>query len=174
MNDENFITVSGWMRNIPQIKNNSELLAYALIYGFSQAEGQYLQGNQAYIAEWLGMERHNCSTLLKKMEERKLIGKKLVKKMGAIRVYKYYAIVPKNTSTKTVHDEYQNSTRTCTKTVHATSTKTVHKKYNKNNNIDIYGRKSTNQFNKFMSHEDDYDFDQLEMDIVANVSGEKQ
>ena len=92
--ENQFITVQGWMRNIPQITNNNELLAYALIYGFSQVDGQYLTCKQEYIAQWLGINRYNCSKLLSRMEQKKLIAKVVDKAKGSVKQYKYYCILP--------------------------------------------------------------------------------
>lgn len=53
--DENYITIMGWMVNILGLKG-SELLVYALIYGFSQDNQSKFYGSRRYIAEWF-----NCS-----------------------------------------------------------------------------------------------------------------
>lgn len=53
--DESYITIMGWMVNILDLKG-SELLVYALIYGFSQDGESKYYGSRKYIAEWF-----NCS-----------------------------------------------------------------------------------------------------------------
>ncbi len=173
------ITITGWMRNISEIETNNELIAYALIYGFSQTEGQYLTCKQSYIAAWLGITRHRCSELLKRMECKKLIGKKLVRKRGAISQYKYFCILPSDSDDNEyrngTRDEYRNGTRTSTVTEHVYNTSNNKHIYNYNNNIyntrvrARESKKQGNQFNRFMQHQDcDYDYQQLELDLLAN------
>lgn len=169
---DQYITIASWMRNIPEIETNNELIAYALIYGFSQTEGQYLTCKQSYIAAWLGITRNRCSQLLKRMECKKLIGKKLVRKHGAISQYKYFCILPSDSD----DNECRNVTRASNATEHVTSNATEHV-YNNIYNNNIYNtrvraresKKQGNQFNQFMQHSDcDYDYQQLELDLLAN------
>ena len=139
---------------MPEIQSNNELLAYALIYGFSQTEGQYLTCRQSYIADWLRLSRENCNRLLKKMESRGLIKKEVRKKHGASKTYKYFAL-KHNTSDATSHDECRNVTRTSDATSHATSDAASHNDNNiYNNNLYISSQKSENtsknQFMKFL------------------------
>ena len=55
VDDENFITIMGWMVTMLKLKG-SELLVYALIYGFSQDNESKFYGSRRYIADWF-----NCS-----------------------------------------------------------------------------------------------------------------
>lgn len=48
---ENYINIQGWMVTDLKLKGNS-LLIYAIIYGFSQEEGQRFTGSLQYLAEW--------------------------------------------------------------------------------------------------------------------------
>lgn len=177
LKDENYITVMGWMRYLPGIETNNELLAYALIYGFSQVKGQYLTCNQMYIAEWLGIERENCNKLLKRMQKKKLVKKILVRKRGAIREYKYCCLRPEENAVSRVTQhhthECRNVTRTSDETSHAI-------KYNNNihndfdNNIYIYNARARargngnekNQNSYFDFEQHDYDFEQIEMALL--------
>lgn len=84
--DNQYITIMGWMRNIQEIETNNELMAYALIYGFSQTEGQYLTCRQSYIASWLNITRMNCNRLLARMEQKGLIKRKIAKRMALLRL----------------------------------------------------------------------------------------
>ena len=47
----NYITIQGWM--VTQLKlKGIELVAFAVIYGFSQVDGQVYNGNYNYIAKY--------------------------------------------------------------------------------------------------------------------------
>ena len=125
--DINYVTIQGWMINQLHLSGN-ELIAYAVIYGFSQAENQYMTCSQEYIGNWCNLSRESTNRLLKRLIEKGLIIKKLSNKKGAIKVYEYKAITSDETS-------------------HVTSDETSHY----NNNIikkDIYKQKR-NKFNDF-------------------------
>jgi predicted transcriptional regulator len=70
--EENYITIMGFMVSTLKLKG-SELLVYALIYGFSQDNQSKFYGSRRYIAEWF-----NCSlpTIDKALES--LIQKDLI------------------------------------------------------------------------------------------------
>ena len=65
MNGENYILIQGWMRTELDLKGN-ELLAYALVYGFCQAEGHSFHGSRSYIMEWLGVSSKDTVTRVMK------------------------------------------------------------------------------------------------------------
>jgi len=73
MNRENYIVIQGWMRTDLDLKGN-ELLAYALVYGFCQAEGHSFHGSRRYIMEWLGVSSKDTVTRVMKS----LVGKGLL------------------------------------------------------------------------------------------------
>lgn len=56
--------------------SGNELLAYALIYGFSQDGESTFRGSLSYVAEWLGCSKQTAITTL-----RKLVGKGLVERI---------------------------------------------------------------------------------------------
>ena len=85
---DNFCTIQGWMRTILNLKGN-ELIAYALIYGFSQCDGQYMVCSQDYISSWLGINRTSTNQLLKR-----LVNKGLIEKVSTHTCCKYRAIIP--------------------------------------------------------------------------------
>lgn len=68
----NFYTVQGWMVSELHLTGN-ELLAYAVIYGFSQDGASAFRGTLAYIAEWLGCSKSSAHRTLKRLTERGLI-----------------------------------------------------------------------------------------------------
>ena len=74
MQNEQFITIQGWMRNELGLKGN-ELLVYALIYGFSQDEESEFTGSIGYIAEWTGATKQTIHNTLKSLCEKELLNK---------------------------------------------------------------------------------------------------
>ena len=68
----NFYTVQGWMVSELHLTGN-ELLAYAVIYGFSQDGASAFRGTLAYIAEWLGCSKYSAHRTLRRLTERGLI-----------------------------------------------------------------------------------------------------
>jgi hypothetical protein len=72
---ENFITVQGWMLTDLKLKGN-ELIIYACIYGFSQAENQVFNGSLQYLADWTNSTKRSVMNCLKSLEEKGFIGKK--------------------------------------------------------------------------------------------------
>lgn len=54
------------------LKGN-ELLIYAIIYGFSQAEGTKFSGSLQYLADWCNSTRQGVLNTLKKLVEKNLI-----------------------------------------------------------------------------------------------------
>lgn len=75
VNDENYINIMGWMVNKLHLKGN-ELLIYAIIYGFSQAEQQTFSGSLQYIADWTNSTRQGVMKNLKSLLDKGLIEKK--------------------------------------------------------------------------------------------------
>lgn len=73
--NENFVAIQGWMVTELGLKGNS-LLIYAIIYGFSQAEGQDFSGSLQYLADWTNSTRQGALRILKNLIEAGLIIKK--------------------------------------------------------------------------------------------------
>lgn len=73
MNNNNFITITGWMVNELGLCGN-ELLCYALIYGFSQDGESSFKGSRKYIANLLGVSSLNTvDRVLKNLIDKELI-----------------------------------------------------------------------------------------------------
>lgn len=70
----NFITIQWFMVTDLKLKGN-ELIVYACIYGFSQAENQKFSGSLSYLAEWTNMTKQGVIKCLKSLEEKGLIEK---------------------------------------------------------------------------------------------------
>lgn len=84
--DTNFVTIQGWMRTKLNLKGN-ELLAYAVIYGFSQTDGATFTGSRKYLAEWCG-----CSMATIDRTLISLVDKGLISKTSHITKYGYRAV----------------------------------------------------------------------------------
>jgi hypothetical protein len=66
---ENYISLQGWMLTDLGLKGN-ELIIYACIYGFSQAEDQMFTGSLQYLADWTNSTRQGVSKCLKSLVEK--------------------------------------------------------------------------------------------------------
>lgn len=74
MQDNNYITIQGWMINQLHLQGNA-LLVYALVYGFSQDGESDYHGNIQYICESLLIGRATAMRTLKALCESGLIKK---------------------------------------------------------------------------------------------------
>ena len=74
VDNRNFIAIQGWMVNDLGLKGN-ELLVYAIIHGFSQAEGQKFEGSLQYLADWTNSSKQGIQKNLKSLIDKGLIEK---------------------------------------------------------------------------------------------------
>ncbi len=93
MNDEcGYIVIQRWMLIEMQLKGN-ELLAYALIYGFSQTTGTAFTGSLSYIGSWLQTDKANALRVMKS-----LLAKGYIKRedfeMNGVKYVSYSAVLP--------------------------------------------------------------------------------
>ena len=72
LQNENYITIQGWMVNELNLKGNS-LIIYSIIYGFSQTDDCKFTGSANYLAEWCGCSRQTVMTTLNKLVDDKLL-----------------------------------------------------------------------------------------------------
>lgn len=89
MKNENFIVIQGWMVNELHLKGN-ELLVYAVIYGFSQGEGNRFTGSLQYLADWTNSTKQGVLKNLKSLCEKGYIGKD-EKIMNGVKFVEYYS-----------------------------------------------------------------------------------
>ena len=86
---ENYICVHGWMVIDLGLKGN-ELLVYACIYGFSQAEDQVFSGSLQYLADWTNSTKQGVMKCLKS-----LVGKGYIikgeKMINGVKFCEYHA-----------------------------------------------------------------------------------
>ena len=66
--NENFIAIQGFMVKELGLSGN-ELIAYALIYGFSQDNESEFKGSLNYVAEWLNCSKTTAFNLLNKLAD---------------------------------------------------------------------------------------------------------
>ena len=86
---ENYICVQGWMVDQLHLKNN-ELLIYAIIYGFSQAEEQVFGGSLQYLADWTSATKQGVMKNLKSLMDKGLIEKR-EQNLRGVKIVEYYA-----------------------------------------------------------------------------------
>ena len=72
MKSENYVVIHGWMVNELGLKGN-DLMVYAIIYGFSQTEGQKFTGSLQYLAEWCNSTKQGILKNLKSLIDKGLI-----------------------------------------------------------------------------------------------------
>ena len=75
VNNDNYVTIQGWMIRELGLKGN-ELVIYAIIYGFSQAENQVYNGSLQYLADWTNSSKQSVMNCLKSLTEKQLVVKK--------------------------------------------------------------------------------------------------
>lgn len=86
---EQYITVQGWMVKDLELKGN-ELLIYAIIFGFSQAENQTFSGSLRYLEDWTNSSKQGVIKALKSLMEKGLIEKN-DKYINSVKFCEYYA-----------------------------------------------------------------------------------
>lgn len=89
VNRENYISLQGWMITDLNLKGN-ELIIYACIYGFSQAENQVFSGSLQYLADWTNSTKQGVIKCLKSLVEKGLIVKK-DNIINGVKFCEYYA-----------------------------------------------------------------------------------
>ena len=89
VNRDNYIVIQGWMLADLKLKGN-ELIVYACIYGFSQAENQVFNGSLQYLADWTNSTKQGVIKNLKSLEEKGYIVK-TEKYINGVKFCEYYA-----------------------------------------------------------------------------------
>lgn len=75
---ENYVQISGWMISELNLSGN-ELIAYALIHGFSQDGKSVFRGSLSYMQEWLNCgSRQTVIKTVKNLVEKRLIEKRIL------------------------------------------------------------------------------------------------
>ena len=87
MKKGSYLTIQDWMITDLHLKGN-ELLAYALIYGFSQDEQSCFYGSYQYVMEWLSVDKTTAVRVLRNLENKGLL-RKWQEKEGNVTVNRY-------------------------------------------------------------------------------------
>nr|UWI29869.1 MAG: Replication initiator protein A (RepA) N-terminus [Bacteriophage sp.] len=74
MQTESYVVLRPFMVEELGLKG-SELVAYALIYGFSQDGESWFTGSAQYVADWCGIARRNAIGVLQRLTDRGLVEK---------------------------------------------------------------------------------------------------
>lgn len=88
VNRENYISIQGFMVRDLRLKGN-ELMVYAIIYGFSQAENQVFNGSLQYLADWTNSTKQSVLNCLKSLIEKEYIVKN-EKMINGVKFCEYY------------------------------------------------------------------------------------
>lgn len=86
---DNYVVIQGWMLSEMKLKGN-ELILYAVIYGFSQAENQTFSGSLQYLADWTNSTKQGVMKSLKSLEAKGMIIKKDTY-INKVKFCEYYA-----------------------------------------------------------------------------------
>ena len=108
VNRENYISLQGWMITDLKLKGN-ELIIYACIYGFSQAENQVFSGSLQYLADWTNSTKQGVLKCLKSLVEKGLIVKK-DNIINGVKFCEYYATKLNTLCNKVEYPMQQSST----------------------------------------------------------------
>lgn len=98
--NENFIAIQGFMVKELGLSGN-ELIAYALIYGFSQDSESEFKGSLSYVAEWLNCSKTTAFNLLNKLADDGFI-KKTEKTINGVKFCNYSAVKPDDEELKKI------------------------------------------------------------------------
>ena len=98
--NENFIAIQGFMVKELGLTGN-ELIAYALVYGFSQDDESEFKGSLNYVAEWLNCSRTTAFNLLNKLADDGFI-KKTKKTINGVKFCNYSATKPNDEELKEI------------------------------------------------------------------------
>lgn len=135
-----FFVIQSFMVNDLGLKGN-ELLAYAIIYGFSQDGKSWFSGSRRYIAEWCNMSISSVNNSLSSLVNKGLIEKRETFKQGV--KFCFYRAVEKPVENSTL-TQFKNCTggteslQGVVQKLNGGSTKSVHNNIEDNikNNID--------------------------------------
>lgn len=120
MQNENYITIQGWMVKELGLSGN-ELLCYALIYGFSQDGQSFFSGTSTHISKWINVSKRTTFDILCRLVEKGLI-RKIEKTVNGVKLYDYAAVLEGGGKTsypvKNLHRGSEESARGSEETLH--------------------------------------------------------
>ncbi len=86
----NYITIQAFMVSDLKLKGN-ELLIYAIIYGFTQTDGQRFTGSLQYLAEWTNSTKQGVQKALKSLVAKGIL-KREDKIINNVKFVEYWAL----------------------------------------------------------------------------------
>lgn len=92
LKDGNYISIQKFMVSRLELSGN-ELIAYALIYGFSQDGESSFKGSLSYVAEWLNCSKATACSILNKLASDGFLEKR-EKNINGVKFCDYIAINP--------------------------------------------------------------------------------
>lgn len=101
---ENYIVIQGWMITDLHLKG-SNLIIYAIIYGFSQGESGKFTGSAQYLADWANVSRRSVMNTLKELCDASLIVKNEID-INGVKMCEYAV---SSYPMKKVHTPYEKS-----------------------------------------------------------------
>lgn len=110
ISNNNYINIQGFMVKDLKLKGN-ELLAYALIYGFSQDGETWFTGSSKYIAEWLNIDRRNVLAVLQKLVDKGLLIKN-EKIINGVKLCDYKAVIGGDKTSQGMMNHHRGSDET--------------------------------------------------------------
>ena len=99
--DTNYFVIHGWMLNVLHLSGN-ELMAYAIIYGFSQDETSEFRGSRSYLSKFMNVSLRTVDNVLASLQEKCLITKR-TSVIGGVAVNSY------TSASLTAHNEQPSS-----------------------------------------------------------------
>lgn len=164
--NDNYIAIQGFMVKDLELTGN-ELIAYALIYGFSQDGESQFRGSLSYVAEWLNCSKTTAFNILNNLAEDGFI-QKTDKFINGVKLCDYSAIKPTDEELMKIKERKQKrkdeeKNKRCSKNLNTRSKKLnkgVQKvgTHNINNNI-----KDKNNLNSASAtHDSDFEFEILQ------------
>ena len=122
--NDNYYVVQGFMITELGLKGN-ELAIYAIVYGFSQMEGQYFTGSLQYLADWTNSTKRGVNKALISLVEKGLLEKR-DKVINKVKYCDYRALRPDKDEQSSIGGIEQSSIGIEQSSIH-----------NKENNIDL-------------------------------------
>lgn len=147
--DGNYIVIQSFMVSDLQLKGN-ELLIYAIIYGFSQAENQAFTGSLQYLMDWTGASRPTVIHSLKSLVDKGYLEKR-EQLINGLKLCEYRVVKKFNHQLKNLTRVVKKLNRGSKETLQGGSKETLHNNIylnNLNNNIDINNSQFDNEFDE--------------------------
>ena len=120
--DNNYFVVHGWMINQLGLKGN-ELQIYAIIYGFSQTDGQRFRGSLQYLADWTNATKRTAINSLQALTEKGLLLKEEFVSNG-IKACEYRCVTDGSGVVKNLHRGDEKTSPGVVKNLHRGDEKT--------------------------------------------------